>query len=123
MLSPVFLFVTIRFFANFDLKLIHLIMAITKQYLKTKPVCKVTFSLPAEEATKVSVVGSFNAWNDKAVVLKKLKNGTFKGAVDLEKDNSYEFRYVVDGTYINDDQADGFAWNDFAAAENGVLNL
>ena len=25
-------------------------MAITKQYLKSKPVCKVTFSVPAEEA-------------------------------------------------------------------------
>jgi len=32
-------------------------MAIAKQYLKTKPVCKVTFTVPAEEAKKVSVVG------------------------------------------------------------------
>lgn len=100
-------------------------MAIKKQYLKSKPVCKVTFSVPAEEAKKVAVVGTFNEWNvKKAVALKKLKNGSFKGTVDLEKDNSYEFRYVVDGkTYINDDQADAYAWNDYAAAENGVLNL
>ena len=40
-------------------------MAIKKQFLKSKPVCKVTFSLPAEEAKKVSVVGSFNEWNAK----------------------------------------------------------
>jgi 1,4-alpha-glucan branching enzyme len=98
-------------------------MAITKQYLKSKPVCKVTFTVPAEDANKVAVVGSFNKWNAKAVELKKLKNGTFKGTVNLEKDNSYEFRYVVDGTYINDDQADGYAWNDYAAAENGILSL
>jgi len=98
-------------------------MAITKQYLKSKPVCKVTFSVPAEEAKTVSVVGSFNEWNTKAVKLKKLKSGTFKGTVDLEKDNSYEFRYVVDGVYINDDQADAYTWNDYAAAENGVLSL
>jgi len=99
-------------------------MAITKQYLKSKPVCKVTFTVPAEEAKKVAVVGTFNEWNPKkAVQLKKLKNGNFKGAVDLEKDTSYEFRYMVDGTYINDDQADAYAWNAYAAAENGVLNL
>ena len=98
-------------------------MAITKQYLKSKPVCKVTFSVPAEDAKKVSVVGTFNDWNTKkAVELKKLKNGTFKGAVDLASDQSYEFRYVVDGTYINDEQADAYKWNDFGA-ENGVLNL
>ncbi len=98
-------------------------MAITKQYLKTKPVCKVTFSVPAKDADQVAVVGSFNAWDTEAVTLKKLKNGTFKGTLDLEKDNSYEFRYVVDGTYINDDQADAYVWNDYAAAENGVLSL
>ncbi|WP_040281261.1 isoamylase early set domain-containing protein [Psychroserpens damuponensis] len=99
-------------------------MAIKKQFLKSKPICKVTFSVPAEDAKKVTVVGSFNEWNDKkAVQLKKLKNGTFKGTVDLEKDNSYEFRYLVDGTYVNDEQADAYAWSDFAGAENGVLNL
>ena len=98
-------------------------MAITKQYLKSKPVVKVTFAVPAEEAKKVTVVGSFNEWNTKkAVALKKLKNGTFKGTVDLEKDNSYEFKYLVDGTYMNDEQADAYATNVFGT-ENGVLNL
>ena len=98
-------------------------MAIKKQYLKSKPVCKVTFSVPAKEAKHVAVVGNFNEWNTEATTLKKLKNGTFKGTVDLASENSYEFRYVIDGAYINDDQADAYAWNDYAAAENGVLNL
>lgn len=98
-------------------------MAIKKQFLKSKPVCKVTFTVPAEEAQSVSVVGDFNEWNTEATELKKLKNGNFKGTVDLETSSSYEFRYVIDGTYVNDEQADAYAWNDFAAAENGVLNL
>ena len=98
-------------------------MAITKQYLKSKPVCKVTFLVPAEYASEVQVVGSFNEWNTTATPLKKLKNGNFKGSVDLDKDQSYEFRYLVDGNYSNDEQADTYAWNDFAAAENGVLNV
>ncbi|MFD1161819.1 MULTISPECIES: isoamylase early set domain-containing protein [Hwangdonia] len=97
-------------------------MAITKQYLKSKPICKVTFTVPAEEAKKVSVVGSFNNWDEKANSLKKLKNGTFKGTLNLEKDNSYEFRYLIDGTYVNDEQADAYKSNEFAS-ENGVLTL
>ncbi len=98
-------------------------MAITKQYLKSKPICKVTFTVPAEEANQVTVVGSFNEWNSEATALKKLKNGTFKGTVNLEKDNSYEFRYLIDGKYINEEQADAYAWNEYASAENGVLNV
>ncbi|TXE06266.1 glycoside hydrolase [Seonamhaeicola algicola] len=98
-------------------------MAIKKQYLKSKPICKVTFSIEAEAAKNVSVVGSFNEWNAKKAPLKKLKNGTFKGTVDLDKDHSYEFKYLVDGEYINDTAADAYAWNDFANAENSVVNV
>ena len=98
-------------------------MAIKKQYLKSKPICKVTFSVPAKEANSVSVAGNFNQWNTEATQLKKLKNGTFKGTVDLEKDNSYEFRYIVDGQWQNEEQADSYAWNEFAAADNSVLEL
>lgn len=99
-------------------------MAITKQYLKSKPVCKVTFSIEAEDAKKVSVVGTFNGWNAKKTPLKKLKNGTFKATVDLDKDNSYEFKYLIDETvYQNDDAADAYVWNDFASADNSVVNV
>ncbi|QXP51646.1 isoamylase early set domain-containing protein [Cellulophaga sp. HaHa_2_1] len=98
-------------------------MAITKQYLKSKPVCKVTFTVPAEEASKVYVVGDFNNWNPKKGTLRKLKNGTFKGTMDLPKEASYEFRYLIDDTYVNDADADGYQWNDFAGAENAVLEL
>ena len=98
-------------------------MAIKKQFLKSKPVCKVTFTLSAEEAKSVAVVGSFNEWNSEATPLKKLKNGSFKGTVDLDAGNSYEFRYIVDGEYVNELEADGLAWNDFAGTDNSILSL
>lgn len=98
-------------------------MAITKQYLKSRPVCKVTFSVLAKEAQKVSVLGTFNEWNaNDALQLKKLKNGTFKGTINLEKDHSYEFRYLVDGNFTNDEHADAYKTNEFGG-ENAVLNL
>lgn len=98
-------------------------MAIKKQYLKSKPVCKVTFSVPAEEAKKVAVVGDFNNWNPKGSTLKKLKNGIFKGTFDLPTENAYEFRYIIDGAYTNDEEADRFQWNDYAGTENAVLEV
>ena len=98
-------------------------MAIKKQFLKSKPVCKVTFTVPAEEASSVAVVGSFNEWNVEATPLKKLKNGSFKGTIDLETGSSYEFRYLVDGEYVNEQEADGTIWSDFAGSENSLLSL
>ena len=99
-------------------------MAIKKQYLKSKPVCKVTFTVTAEEANKVAAIGDFNNWNPKGSMLKKLKNGTFKGTFDLPMEQSYEFRYLVDGSmYVNDEAADRYQWNDFAGTENAVLEL
>ena len=98
-------------------------MAIKKQFLKSKPVCKVTFTVPAAEAKQVTVAGNWNEWNTEAEPLKKLKNGTFKGTVNLEAGQAYEFKYVVDGQWQNDVEADAYAWNDYAAADNSVINL
>ena len=94
-----------------------------KKYLKSKPICKVTFSVPAEDAKKVAVVGDFNNWSPKGSALKKLKNGTFKGTFDLPKESTYEFKYIVDGNYVNEAEADRFQWNEFAGTENSVLEL
>lgn len=97
-------------------------MGISKQYLKTKPVCKVTFTVPAEEAKKVAVVGDFNNWKaNKTSALKKLKNGSFKGSLELPKENTYEFKYIIDGNYVNEPEADRYQWNEYAGAENAVL--
>lgn len=98
-------------------------MAISKQYLKTKPICKVTFTLPVEDAKNVAVVGDFNNWNPKKGTLKKLKNGTFKATFDLPMEQTYEFKYIVDGAYVNEPEADRYQWNDFAGSENAVLIL
>ncbi len=94
-------------------------MPIKKQYLKSKPECKITFVVPAKDAGKVEVAGDFNNW--KTSSLKKYKNGNFKGQINLPVDKEYQFRYIVDGEWVNETEADSYQWNDFAAAENSVL--
>ena len=88
-------------------------MSIKKQYLKSKPVCKVTLSWQNDEleaAEQVAVLGDFNSWNpEESYPMKKLKNGTFKTTIDLEVGHEYQFRYLVDGeVWENDDQADKY---------------
>ncbi len=97
-------------------------MAVKKQYLKTKPICKVTFTVPAPDAEIVVVAGDFNNWDEESFQLKKLKNGTFKGTLNLEKDKSYEFKYIIDGMWANEDDADAKVHNQFAT-ENSVVSL
>lgn len=102
-------------------------MPLKKQYLKSKPICKVTFTLAAEaakEAKKVNVVGDFNKWNKKTTAMEKLKNGTFKTVLDLEIGKKYEFRYLIDGEqWENDWEADEYVPNNLTFEENSVVNL
>jgi 1,4-alpha-glucan branching enzyme len=98
-------------------------MGIKKQFSKSKPVCKVTFTITAKEASNAAVVGSFNDWNAQSSPLKKLKNGSFKGTIDLEANASHEFKYLIDGAFVNEAEADGYAWNDYAGGENSLITL
>jgi hypothetical protein len=69
-------------------------MAIKKQFVKTKPFVKLLFS-SRKRADEVAVIGDFNNWNPKEGTLNKLKNGTFKGVFNIDKDAAYEFKYVM----------------------------
>lgn len=98
-------------------------MAIKKKNLKTKPISKVTFSYDAPEASEVTLVGDFNKWGATSIPLKKLKAGTFKVVVDLEIGKSYEYKYLVDGEYINDQEPESLIFNQYANAENSLIEL
>ena len=100
---------------------------ITKKYLKSKPVCKVTFSVLPEEhagANEISVVGEFNDWNQEATPMKKTKAGKFSATVELESGREYQFRYLVDGeNWENDWAADAYVPNNVTFDENSVVEI
>lgn len=100
---------------------------ITKKYLKTKPVAKVTFSLSKTQhhgAKKVTIAGDFNNWNTTETPLKQNKDGKFSVSIDLEKGKSYQFRYVLDGkTWENDWKADAYVPNNLTFDENSVVEV
>ena len=87
-------------------------MALTKKFLKSKPICKVTFKLTQEEAKSadsVQLLGEFNEWSADAAPMKKLKSGGFTQTIDLDADKEFRFRYLLDGeTWVNDEAADKY---------------
>lgn len=103
-------------------------MSLKKQYLKSKPVCKVTFSMDKQAvlgACKVDLLGEFNNWNTaEPVVMKKLKNGTFKVTIDLPSKTDFQFKYLLDGEkWINDDNPDKYINSGLGDEENSVVVL
>lgn len=101
-------------------------MSLTKKFLKTRPICKVTFTLPqayGSDAKGVTLVGDFNEWSKESHPLKKNKtSGKFSITLDLPIHENYQFRYLVDGTsWINDDQADGYTPSPFGNESNSVV--
>ena len=98
---------------------------IKKQFLKGRPVCKATFSVPVGEVSgeRVGVVGEFNNWNvDAPIKMAKKKDGTYSATVELPVGKNVEFRYVVDGrTWMNDRDADATIATPFGS-HNSVVN-
>lgn len=96
---------------------------IKKQFSKSKPVCKATFTLSPEGAKTVALVGEFNGWDTQnPIAMKKQKDGTFKTTVELETGKAYEFRYLINGeTWANDDNADTFVPSPFGTQNSVVI--
>jgi 1,4-alpha-glucan branching enzyme len=99
-------------------------MALAKQFLKSKPVCKVTFELSADQVQgkEVALLGDFNNWNSTDTQLKKQKSGTFKATVELPVGQELQFRYLIDGAnWINDEAADKYVPSGVSADLNSVV--
>lgn len=100
-------------------------MALKKKFLKSKPVCKVTFAVSKEQARdagKVSLVGEFNDWDAAAAPMHRQKDGSFARTLDLESGHEYQFRYLIDGEiWVSDPEADHFAFSPFGDCENSVV--
>jgi hypothetical protein len=97
---------------------------IAKRFLKTRPVCKVTLTLPAEaapEAETVCVMGEFNDWSRDATPMKRQKTGGFSVSLNLETGRAYRFRYLIDGgKFENDWAADRYEPNPYGGEDSIV---
>jgi 1,4-alpha-glucan branching enzyme len=95
---------------------------VQKTYLKTKDYCKVKFSVDADNAKSVKILGLNNDWNN-PVVMSKKKTGEFSIEVSLPKNSAHQFKYLVDeNTWMNEAQPDSFSPDAFGGT-NSVITL
>ncbi|MFP4397399.1 MAG: isoamylase early set domain-containing protein [Desulfonatronovibrio sp.] len=102
-------------------------MSFKKTYLKDGSRCRVMFRIDSEladKAEKAAVVGDFNGWDSTAAPMRKLKDGSFSLSMSLPTGKTYQFRYLLDdNTWINETEADGYAYCAFGNCNNSVLDL
>jgi len=79
------------------------------------------FKLYAPQAKRVSLAGSFNNWNTKTLSAKKDSKGNWQVKVSL-KPGKYEYKYFVDGSWLNDPRCTACVANSFGS-QNCVLEI
>jgi 1,4-alpha-glucan branching enzyme len=82
---------------------------------------QVTLSYRMPGAQSVTVAGTFCDWRTDRYALKKDKNGSWKTTIPLAP-GRYEYRFVVDGQWVNDPNCVERTANEFGG-ENCVLHV
>lgn len=95
---------------------------IQKTYYKTKDYCKVKFEIANETAETIAIAGLNNDW-ESLIPLKKKKDGSFVGEINLPKSTTHQFKYVInDNEWVNDDEADSYEPNIYGET-NSVISI
>ncbi|MBU1125356.1 MAG: glycogen-binding domain-containing protein [Candidatus Omnitrophica bacterium] len=74
----------------------------------------VEFKFFAPQAKKVSIAGSFNEWDINSYKAKKDTKGNWSTKVSL-KPGKYEYKFIVDGTWVNDPRCTALITNNLGS--------
>lgn len=85
---------------------------------QTKPV---RFRLEAPGANRVCVAATFNEWSPTSTPLKKARRGEWEVELKLTP-GTYEYRFVVDGQWLDDPHAKGSVPNPYGG-QNSVVSV
>ena len=95
---------------------------VQKNYYKTKDYCKVKFSFKVENAETIEILGLNSDWEN-SVIMSRKKDGSFSADVNLPKDSTHEFKYLVDQKeWLNEPEADKEVPNVYGGS-NSVITL
>jgi len=79
------------------------------------------FKLYAPQAKKVSIAGSFNNWKAPGLAAKKDSRGNWVAKTSL-KTGRHEYKFVVDGNWLNDPKCTACVPNGFGS-QNCVIEI
>lgn len=89
---------------------------IQKCFVQTngQPRARVRFTLPDRTwAGTIYLVGDFNNWDKTSHPLQRDRDGAWFIEVELDLGHAYQFRYLRDKTWLNDNQADAYVHNPY----------
>lgn len=94
---------------------------VQKTYYKTKEYCKVKFSFQVDAAETIEILGLNSDWKN-SVIMSRKKDGSFTADVNLPKDSTHEFKYLVNETlWVNDPEADKEVPNAFGGSNSVIV--
>jgi len=86
---------------------------------KTVVTKQIEFKISAPKANWVGVAGDFNGWKPDSLTAQKDKKGVWKASATVPT-GTYEYKFVVDGSWIADPACSRRTINSFGS-ENSVL--
>ncbi|MFA5095862.1 MAG: glycogen-binding domain-containing protein [Candidatus Omnitrophota bacterium] len=81
----------------------------------------VEFKLYAPKAKKVSLAGTFNNWDTRKLSAKNDSRGNWMVKANL-KAGRHEYKFFVDGNWVNDPRCAGSVFNAFGT-QNSVVEV
>lgn len=94
---------------------------VQKTIYKTKDYAKVKFSLEASDAKSVELLGLNDNWK-KGIRMTRRKDGIFQTEINLPKNSSHQFKYLVDKQdWFIDQTADQEVPNVFGSTNSLVV--
>lgn len=94
---------------------------VQKTYYKTKDYCKVKFSFQGDAAETIEILGLNSDWKN-SVIMSRKKDGSFSADVNLPKDSTHEFKYLVNETlWVNEPEADKEVPNVFGGSNSVIV--
>ena len=85
---------------------------------KSKPI---EFKIYAPQAKRVNLAGNFNNWDTKMLAAKKDSQGNWAAKVSL-KPGKYEYKFFVDGSWLNDPRCTSHVANSFGT-QNSIIEI
>lgn len=95
---------------------------LSKRYFKTRDEVEVTFQLDDADIESAALVTDSRDWEPQPMARTARGKGPFKLKVRFPKDHTVQFRYLIDGSrWENDDAADDY-WPNALGSDNSVVH-
>jgi 1,4-alpha-glucan branching enzyme len=80
---------------------------------------KIRFIWPVRDECDIYLVGDFNQWNEKSHPLRRTETENYELELEIPP-GKYRFKYLVDGVWWNDPDAEEYAPNPWGSEDSVI---